>query len=501
MRTAALSKLAVTISLVAVPLACADDGSAQTVGVADEGTSTTDLPPTTTTAEPTTTGTSGSSTSTEDTGFVPPRPACGNGFVEPGEDCDDGNRDELDACPNDCVFACSIEWDLVRSGPTLDSTIYGVSVAADEVGNVYALAYQREIDVDPKGVATIGDDTTVVLALDPSGRERWSTLVGTRGLAIDPGAIAVDGDGVPYVALTRESEMGGSDVQVLQISPDDGAISWTHDLVTPLVGGDDEAEAIAAGQDGAIVVTARVAIADGDYDAWTRKLDTIDGTELWTTTFTGPDAGAISTDNAGPVAVGADGTVAVLVQAYVDFSAAPATLVVYGASGGEPLWTWTPVDDGASQELAPIGVAVDADGNVYAAYQRVTPSNVRFWVVKLDAAGNELWVLGDEHFVGRDLDWSLSGLGEGANGLALVGNYNAVDGGDSWVEGWIAQTDHEAVPLCLFTAQGEGGRILPPGLFSNDGTVAPSGKVLVVGQWIDQDEQALWLAQLRAFGR
>jgi cysteine-rich repeat protein len=29
---------------------------------------------------------------------------CGDGFPNGGEDCDDGNTNDLDACPNDCTI-------------------------------------------------------------------------------------------------------------------------------------------------------------------------------------------------------------------------------------------------------------------------------------------------------------------------------------------------------------------------------------------------------------
>lgn len=498
-----VAALAFTVGLAA----CGDDGAApQHDATGSESSSATTTPTNTQTSADTSTGSTTPGTtgpdegSSSDTGYEPPTPACGNGFVEVGEDCDDGNDEPLDACPNDCVFACSLEWDLIRSGPTLESDIYGVSIASDDRGNVYAIGYQREIDVDPKGVQTIGDVTTLVLALDTTGAERWSTVLAAEDLAVRPGAVTVDGDGVPHVALTREVDTGGTDVQVVRLDPADGATVWTHDVVAPLDGGDDEAVAITAGADGAIVVTGSIAVADGDDDAWTRKLDPVDGTEVWTASYDGPSMGMFSTDNAGPVAVGVDGTVAVLAQAYVDFSTAPATLLVYGPDGGDPLWTWTPADDGASQELGPVGVAIDADGNVYAAYERIT-SVVRFWVAKFDAGGTEQWLLGDDHFLGPDLDWSLSAMGLGPAGLALVGSYGANDGAEGWVEAWAAQTDFDAEPLCLFTVQGTGGGVLPPGLFAQGGAVAPDGKVLGIGQWIDEQEEALWLARLRAFGR
>ena len=38
------------------------------------------------------------------TAVLCPDPICGNGIVEPGEDCDDANTDDGDACPSNCVL-------------------------------------------------------------------------------------------------------------------------------------------------------------------------------------------------------------------------------------------------------------------------------------------------------------------------------------------------------------------------------------------------------------
>src|SRR5690606_33095489 len=78
---------------------------------------------------PTTTGgrtgpdpTSGSTaepvTTTLDTTVTAPLPTCGNGIVEPGEECDDGNADETDACTSLChAPTCN---DLLKSGDETD---------------------------------------------------------------------------------------------------------------------------------------------------------------------------------------------------------------------------------------------------------------------------------------------------------------------------------------------------------------------------------------------
>jgi cysteine-rich repeat protein len=39
----------------------------------------------------------------------PPEPVCGNGIAEEGEECDDGNADDHDACGNDCTLCPATE--------------------------------------------------------------------------------------------------------------------------------------------------------------------------------------------------------------------------------------------------------------------------------------------------------------------------------------------------------------------------------------------------------
>jgi cysteine-rich repeat protein len=53
--------------------------------------------------------------------------SCGNGMVEPGEECDDGNTVDTDACPNSCIAAScgdGVAWDGVEAcddGNTVDT--------------------------------------------------------------------------------------------------------------------------------------------------------------------------------------------------------------------------------------------------------------------------------------------------------------------------------------------------------------------------------------------
>mgnify|MGYP002783521475 CR=1 FL=1 len=105
-----------TLSLV---VACSDDSTTSntmgSTGTSDESTtmvatsSPTTTTPTTTmtptsTGDPTTdTGTGEPTSTTDQTTGAPP--VCGDGNIDPGEDCDDANQDDTDACTNACTNA------------------------------------------------------------------------------------------------------------------------------------------------------------------------------------------------------------------------------------------------------------------------------------------------------------------------------------------------------------------------------------------------------------
>jgi cysteine-rich repeat protein len=36
------------------------------------------------------------------------QPVCGNGIIEPGEQCDDGNNNDLDGCRNNCTLRAEV---------------------------------------------------------------------------------------------------------------------------------------------------------------------------------------------------------------------------------------------------------------------------------------------------------------------------------------------------------------------------------------------------------
>ncbi|MCY1059706.1 pectin acetylesterase-family hydrolase [Nannocystis sp. SCPEA4] len=86
-------------------------------------------------------GSHGQDSNSSSTGAIdPPPPGCGNGTVEPGEACDDGNDDEFDGCLADCTEVPAIdvpplEWKYVPVPGTQcmngDTAGFGISLNPD----------------------------------------------------------------------------------------------------------------------------------------------------------------------------------------------------------------------------------------------------------------------------------------------------------------------------------------------------------------------------------
>jgi cysteine-rich repeat protein len=113
------------------------DVACRVAGVPAGATTTTTSAPSSTSTTPTTQGTSTTSssttssttTSTTSSSTTTISPLCGNGQVNAGETCDDGNRSDNDACPGDCVVdACTPATGTVRPFNVVFTPQAGVNV-------------------------------------------------------------------------------------------------------------------------------------------------------------------------------------------------------------------------------------------------------------------------------------------------------------------------------------------------------------------------------------
>ncbi|MEM7153116.1 MAG: DUF4215 domain-containing protein [Myxococcota bacterium] len=496
--------------LLLAPVACGDDIPSSDGGSTGDGGSTTGADGTSTTdpvadegstAAPATSD-SGGQESTDETGFDPADPVCGNGFVEEDEECDDGNADDADACSNACQIPCGLQWDQLVLGPTLDSVIEGLGVARDAGDQVIISGLLREVTVEMDGTTTVGEDTVLVQSHMSEGAGMvWEQVLDDPEGDVNFAGVAVDAAGEIYVAATVDAADGGRAIRAYRLAAADGAVTWVHDFDGAFAGEDELAFGIAVGPDGQPVVSGQVRAGDGDDDVWVRKLDAADGSEVWTETYSGLGSGGFSTDDGGPIAIGDDGSIYVLARIYVDFQTAPGTLLRFGPDGGAPTWTFAPTPAGADQTFNPETVTVASDGGPVMAVSRVDGADFNFWVYKLDAAGQEQWLLEREDFEieGQGSDWILEDISTNDEELIVLGRYRNDDGfdGQSWSEPWISRLDGDANLRCQVLHQGDVNGLLPPSLFGYGVATGSAGNALVAGELASEDESGLWFGSFR----
>ena len=399
---------------------------------------------------------------------------CGNGVIDDDEQCDDGNTRYDDACNNSCISECGLTWEVAIGEP--DDGSFGLAAAVSPDNSIVVLG---SVETDRGAQLWLG-------RYDAEGTELSSVPL-ADGLGVEPGAVAVDGDGNVLVVGTVGAP-GTRDIWV-RLYDDAGALTWsdTHDGTDS---GDDAGVGATFDADGNAIVTGTVRDADADTDLWVRKYDT-SGQPMWTETYGGPGNGTFSLDTGGAVTTDADGNIFAQLEVYVNFDERDVHLVKFAPGGGAPQWDVAPFAGGDSDEHSWAGVANDANGNVVMGFNNgAVTSGWRFWVMKFDTDGNEIWQA-DTDTTELGLRHRLNALGvsdSGDIGLVLTldqerGDWAAVNA-TLREDGTIACSSTTSVPL---------GAIIPAG-----GVVGSAGQIYATG-FVSENgmSQQRWLARFR----
>ena len=496
-----LPRMTPWISLpLSLALGCGD--SAMSAVVPGDGDETTEGSSSTTGAPETLDTSTGSSSADDDqvdTGFDPPEPECGNGFVEPGEQCDDGNDIDDDDCNNECLIPCGLEWEQLELPPTGESTLSGVLVARDASDAIVTAGRLREITTDEAGMQTQGPHEVLLVRHDGDGTKQWDARISLGSGHTRLGGLAVDPSGDVYVALTVDSAEGGSDIVVSKRARDDGSELWQHVHDSQVDSSVDLATGIAATDDGDIVVSGTVRAGAMDDDVWVRKLHGASGDEVWTTTWSGPGDDTFSSDRGGPVAVGPSGAVYVLAREHVDYATAPVLVLRASEAGGELERWFTPQYEGQVQIFVAVDLAVDSEDNVHLAVERTTFTGIDFWVHKVDAAGVQSWQRSRDDYREGGSGWRLVGLALHQGSAVLVGRYRNEDAQQQleWSELWLRRLDPAGQLTCALQYRAAAQGLIPPSLFAEGGATRSDGAAIVTGMHESGDEVALWLATFR----
>jgi cysteine-rich repeat protein len=372
-------------ALALVAAACGGDdgdgnGSETTAATgAMTSTASTDGPGTTlgtTTADPSSgpldSGTDDPTTGNPTTGDTPA--SCGDGMLDEGEACDDGNDVDSDGCNVDCTISGSVLWHHTQAG------------GADQSEEAFGIA------VDLRGRAYVGGEMWGGTDFDLWVRQYeddalgWTQLLDGGGGNAGARALALHGNTL-YAAGYRVVAGQSNDVWLRSFGLD-GSVGWAVDYNDAL-SGSNVGQGVATDPGGNVIVAANESVGDPlapQADAWIREY-TPAGAPVWTVGYGGA---AAATDSARAVATDATGRVAVVGIETVAGQGTDMWIRVYDTNGGMQ-WTATYANVNALDDEA-TAVAFDGDGNVIVAGYELDPVIPwRLWLTKYDPAGGLVW--------------------------------------------------------------------------------------------------------------
>lgn len=492
-------------------LGCGDD----VTPAGDDGSSTgsTTDTPTSGTTGPSTSGTTteGSTSqiettdadSSSGTGFEPSEPVCGNGFVEAGEECDDANDDEDDGCTADCALRCGLEWTAAVLPPTDTSVIDVRSVVTDAEGGAAVGGFLREITTDQRGNETILDDEGVVVRLAADGETLWDVPIEVEGFDTNVTGVAMDDAGNVYASVTVDSVETDGNIRLYKLDSR-GSIEWFAAFDSAVDTAEDISFDVAVGGDGNPVITGQVRAGEGDNDVWVASYDAGTGDEVWSSTWSGEASGGFSTDTAGPMSIGSDGTIYVFVGEYVDFQTRLVTLLSFDGEGGPATEIYTSDTGIGGADFVPLDVTAEPGGTLLLTSIRVLPAENAYQVERVDAASGEVsWSVDAPFFqdaspVPDAVEFSMLGAAPLPDGGVVVSGQlqrSAMDA--EWVETWVGRFDENEVLDCMFVRENPQLSLIPGSLFGRTMSAAANGRAVVAAQAVEDGGQSLWIGAFR----
>ena len=351
--------------------------------------------------------------------FPPPppldRPSCGDGNVDPDEECDDGNDVDRDACTNTCVLRSSILVDVqldsegpgcltsAAAYPSGDLVVAGFVVLPDRerdpwVGRVTAsgeLSWSRSwtgtdaIDselVEAIAVDAVGNAYALarlklesfgayLYKFDEEGMLQWDVAVSAEpGASNSPEDLITTAEGTTTVLTGHFGEPDGARLMRFDT---DGAPAWP--------------QAIDAGGVRHAAMEVHHAPADdltlisviGTATDYRPRIErrAADGTIVWTRTPTPP----MGFPGVAIAAVAPDGSVSVVSTDYFDRE----LLVVrsWSAQGDGPQTGVPGYDQSLSLEEAVYG----PDGDLYVIGNGSDENGRRGWLLRIDPRGEMVW--------------------------------------------------------------------------------------------------------------
>jgi cysteine-rich repeat protein len=331
----------------------------------------------------------------------PAGPFCGDGTLDPGEECDDNNDLDDDGCSPECKSDCGIEY---WTDITIEQGWFNVhTMEARPGGRLLIAGDVSEDGVPGKLRVTTMLDSEIEGSIEsaPLGSAGTPQLPQTH----QPYALALTQAG-DVVALGTSTEVLVADEDpvvtywLARFAADDLAEQWRIDI--PVADAELHPLDVAVLGNGDAILTMTTVVANDDRDIGFERRSGSDGSMMWTSSHTGAFDGGWSLDAAGLVAVGAGDRVWAAGIVRVNWQTFETTVIEIDPDDGAVLWTDVPLPDpGNVHEQRIYDLTAGPDGTVAVGINVLGPASPYNFGGAYLYAENELsWSL-----IPDDLPW------------------------------------------------------------------------------------------------
>lgn len=349
-----------------------------------------------------------------------PPASCGDGQVDPPEECDNGSANDDSVGPCSTLCRPAVYWTRTWGAPDHEQLATGVATDSDDnivvVGfagvdgqssnafvrkyspagdDLWTRTYNDDVDgidqalavaVDLFGsIVVVGYHTELgpiytwwMRKYDPAGVELWSRT-GSDAPAIPNGegdarAVAIDSFG-NIVVVGADNPTPSTNETLIRKHDIDGAVMWTRTYLGPGAINSGATDVAVDSATGRVVAVGYDQDAGGNYSGWVREYDA-DGAESWSATILGG-----STEWATGVAINEQG------QALVSSSTG---LRLYSLVG-DLMWSVA-----TPSYAKPDGVAVDGPNSYLCGRANIAGAYDDIWVAKYGPTGSLIWERGED---------------------------------------------------------------------------------------------------------
>jgi cysteine-rich repeat protein len=342
---------------------------------------------------------------------MPLTDACGDGIVDLGEDCDDGNLTDADGCNADCRPSGSLRWMVEHELPE-DETGCAHAVATDSVDAIAVVGYQTRYDLG-------AGDVIWVTKLDPEGTPLWSDPSVEQGRAA---AVTVDaGD---RLVVAGNLGIGGTEASFARSYESDGSIFGSIPVSV------DWASAVAVTDLGEILVAGRFLLqAYDDGPGWMLELE------------------------GHAVALAASPRGGFVVSGWLSEGSFEDGWAAWYGGQGDPAWIHVSEDSPYDDVVR--GAALDGEGNVLLAGFVVQDGSRDVWLRKLGPDGATRWTR-TYNSDGTQGDEGQAVAVDSHGRIVVVGSEGRV-GSERTDDIWIRKHDPDGEPLWTVIHAGAAG--------------------------------------------